>query len=92
MKNICFIKKAVFGSLLVVPITFTIVYLVYLSVITDVSLWPRYELLPLILYLMFYISILIGISIVVYIVTFIIIYWMRLIMKIGGWVKSKLDK
>ena len=92
MKNICFIKKAIFGSLLVVPITFTIIYLVYLSVITDVALWPNYELQPLILYLILHICVLIGIGIVVYIATFVIACWMRLIMKIGGWVKSKLDK
>jgi hypothetical protein len=92
VKNICFIKKTFFGSLLVVPITFTIIYLIYLSVITDVALWPNYALRPLILYLMLYISILIGIGMVVYIATFVIICWMRLIMRIGGWVKSRLDK
>jgi hypothetical protein len=88
MKNICFIKKAALGSLVVVPITATIGYLIYLSVAMNVELWPFYNAAPLGAYLLFYTIL----SILALISTFLIYEWMLLTMMIGNWIKSKLDK
>lgn len=88
MKNICFIKKAALGGLVVVPITAAIGYLIYLSIVVDVELWPFYNASPLGVYLLFYA--ILGILALMSI--FLIYEWMLLTMMIGNWIKSKLDK
>jgi len=86
MKNICLIKKVTLGSLLVVPITFAAGYLLYLSVITNVSWWPVNDLKPIIVCLIFYAFFALVISIVVIAMW----NWVSLIMRVGDWTKSKL--
>jgi len=92
MKNICKVKKAILGCLFVIPATIATIYISYSSVVTIVAWWPLYNNAPIILHV-FFLTILAFLSVVAIVVILSIIkWWTSLIMEIGGWVKSKLEK
>jgi len=87
MKNICKIKRAVLGSLFVIPTTSVVGYLIYLSIITEVCWWPLYNEAPIMIHVFSYATV----AFLTLMTVLFIIYWLSLIMKMGGWIKSKLE-